>query len=50
MAVRTMDVSEGGISVLCAVNVPVRTECTIHVQLPIPPNGRRLLQLRAVVQ
>jgi len=50
MAVRTMDVSEGGISVLCAVNLPVRTECTIHVQLPIPPNGRRLLQLRAVVQ
>jgi len=45
-----MDVSEGGISVLCTVNLPVRTECTVHVPLPLPPNGRKLLQMRAVVQ
>ena len=50
MPVRTMDVSEDGISVLCVVNLPVRTECTVHVPLPVAPNGRKLLQVRAVVQ
>ena len=50
MSVRTMDISEGGISVLCAVNLPARTECTVRVSLPIPPTGRKPVELRAVVR
>ncbi len=50
MAVRTMDISEGGISVLCPVNLPARTECTVRVSLPVPPTGRKPVELRAVVR
>jgi len=50
LAVRTMDISEGGISVLCPTNLPARTECTVRMSLPVPPTGRKLIELRAVVR
>jgi hypothetical protein len=50
MSVRTMDISEGGLSVLCAVNLPARTECTVRMSLPVPPTNRKAVELRAVVR
>lgn len=50
LAVRTMDISEGGLSVLCPINLPARTECTVKVSLPVPPTGRKPVELRAVVR
>ncbi len=50
LAVRTIDISEGGISVLCPLNLPARTECTIRTSLPIPPTGRKPVELSAVVR
>ncbi|MDH4416486.1 MAG: PilZ domain-containing protein [Acidovorax sp.] len=49
MPVRTVDISEGGVSVLCTVNLSTRTECTVRLPLPVPPTGRKQLELRAVV-
>ncbi len=49
MQVRTVDISEGGVSVLCTVNLPARTDCTVRLPLPVPPTGRKQVELRAVV-
>ena len=49
MSVRTMDISEGGLSVLCLVSLPAHTECVVHLPLPVPPSGRKPLKLRAIV-